>query len=92
MRKIKITMIDTYELFSFAEKNFRIQWNPCNDLFFRSEVDKYKNYTEFELGEPLEYISSESDNKDYTGDDLAYWIINEFMVQNKLKSIMINTN
>lgn len=92
MKKLKTTMIDTYDLFSFAEKNFGIEWNPCNDLFFRSDVVKYKNYTEFELGEPLEYISSEEDSKDYTGDDLAYWIINEFMVQNKLKSIIINTN
>lgn len=92
MKKIKTTMIDTYELFKFAEKQFGIGWNPCNDLFFRSEVVKYENYTEFELDEPLEYISSEGDSKDYTGDDLAYWIINEFMIQNNLKSILINTN
>lgn len=41
------TTVSFDEIFYYAEKRHGIQWNPCNDLFFRTEVIRYHRATSF---------------------------------------------
>jgi len=42
-----IQQIDFDEIFFFAEKEYGINWNTCNDIFFGNSID-YNNVTDFE--------------------------------------------
>jgi len=90
MNRKVINEVDFSEIFNYATKNFGIQWNPCNDMFFHNSLD-YKSYNEYSLGEPLEYI----DDKPYeelSFTEKGYYIINQFMIDNDVKNILIKND
>jgi hypothetical protein len=43
------TTVDFAEIFKYAEIKHGVQWNPCNDLFFRTEVIQHRGATNFYL-------------------------------------------
>ncbi len=89
MKKLKINKIDFSEIFNFAKKKYKVEWNRANDMFFGHSLD-YKSYNEFELGQPLEYIEKDKSFEELSESDKGYFIINEFMKDNNIDSIFID--
>lgn len=96
------------EIFMFAEDEFGIGWNPCNDLFFNGPIE-YRNVTNLDIDEMVEYLSGDivNDNYDlpkpfseYTKDEIlemddkdkAYFIIAKFMISHDVTSITVDAN
>lgn len=50
MNKVTRNEADFSELFEFAEKNYGISWNGCNNLFFHSSLT-YQRYNDFDIEE-----------------------------------------
>lgn len=49
----KQTTATSTEIFKYAEAKHGIQWNPCNDLFFCTEVMKFHGCVSFSLEDSL---------------------------------------
>jgi hypothetical protein len=47
------TTVDFAEIFKYAEMKYGIQWNPCNSLFFSTEIIQYNRITGWCLEECL---------------------------------------
>jgi len=65
-------VVDFSNLFKFAEEHYGIGWNPCNDLFFNSNLD-YGKHTSVEMGSWVEYVSFEEVKdkaSDYTREEI----------------------
>ena len=88
------------EIFNFASERFGVGWNPANDLFFGSEVLRYKGYDEFNLNEIMEFTSFYNDGRevrDFTDDEIkemgdtdkANFIIGRFMIENNIDKLLI---
>lgn len=90
MKKKEINEVDFSEIFNYATEKFGIGWNPCNDMFFGSSL-KYKSYNEYDLGEPLEWIGDKP-YEELSFTNKGYYIINQFMIDNELKSIFIKND
>lgn len=52
MPELQMT-VEFAEIFRYAEAKHGVQWNPCNDLFFRTEIIQYRAVTGWKLGECL---------------------------------------
>lgn len=48
------------ELFDFAKERFGILWNPCCDMFHRTELLNYGRDTDFELGQLKEDLDPQN--------------------------------
>lgn len=88
MKKRKINEVDFSQIFNYATEKFKINWNPCNDMFFNNSLD-YKSYNEYSLGEPLEYIEDKP-YEELSFTEKGYYIINQFMIDNKIDNIFID--
>lgn len=51
MKKVSRNECDFSDVFHYAEKEFGIHWNTCNDIFFREELLNYKSYDDLYLDE-----------------------------------------
>ncbi len=89
------------EIFHYAEKEFGIGWNPCNDLFFDNALD-YKSYNEFHVGDILLYLELDDDNgnRNLSKEEImelddyekSHAIIHHFMVANDIDEIFIEND
>ena len=52
MPELQMT-VEFAEIFRYAEAKHGVQWNPCNVLFFRTEIIRYHAVTGWNLGECL---------------------------------------
>ena len=43
----KKEVIDFSSIFHYAKKKYDIEWNPCNDIFFNTEIIHYGKVTYF---------------------------------------------
>lgn len=81
------------EIFYFAEKEYGVNWNRANDLFFHTILD-YGKINEFyikELEYDIDHYKKENNSKDV--DSLkAIEIIANFMRQNKVKTLVVNNS
>ena len=57
MKKIKINRCYISEIFGYAEKNYGISWNACNDLFLNDSVLEYGKMNTVYLGNCIDYLS-----------------------------------
>jgi len=56
----KKTVVDFASIFYFAEEQYGIDWNTCNDIFFSGRLE-YGKHTEVDMGDWSEYVSLEDD-------------------------------
>jgi hypothetical protein len=59
-----IKQIDFSDIFIFAEKEYGISWNSCNDLFFNDPLT-YKSVTDFYFEEWQGYTSFWKDESSF---------------------------
>ncbi len=77
--------VDFSDVFHFAEREFKVDWNTCNDIFFREEFFTYKGVSGVDLEElkgELIYIEDEKTK-------LASNIMISFMEKNNLKEVLV---
>jgi hypothetical protein len=55
--------ISFIEIFKYAEAKFQVSWNEANDLFFKTEVLRYKSYNEFDQFTLFDFMYVEEDDK-----------------------------
>ena len=90
---------DFCEIFNYAEREFGIGWNPCNDLFFNDNALTYKSYNEYNVDEILENFA-EGEQEIFTKEEIhnmsdtkkTYAIIHHFMVANDIDDIFIGND
>jgi len=89
--KKKLT-VDFDEIFEYAEKQFNIDWNTCNEWFFRDQVLRYKGYNDIDEDIVSEhfYEMREIKFENLTDNNhRAWYIIRQFMIDNKIKSMLV---
>jgi len=66
------TTVDFAEIFKYAETKHGIQWNPCNSLFFCTEIIQYNKVTGWCLGEclPDDLLDEISEHDDEVTDEI----------------------
>ncbi len=88
MKNVRRTEVDTFDIFNFAEKKYKIYWNVCCDLFQgKNRILPFNGTREFYLGDvegEIEACGNDKQNKDYK---LAYEILRAFMKKHKLKKM-----
>lgn len=85
MKTVTRTEVDFSEIFQFAEKEYGIHWNPCNDLFFNTDIIRYNRNTEIWLDEAKAEFEEDED----TNYKKAHEIIVAFMEKNNLTKMMV---
>jgi len=60
-------VIDFSDIFKFAEKQYGIEWNHANDIFFNGRLE-YTKHTSVDMGDWVEYINEKTEIKDKAGD------------------------
>lgn len=70
----RVRVVEFSEIFNFADKNYDIGWNACNDLFFNDHI-QYKSVTDIYPEELLFYVSFYKSVKrkaaDYTKEEVS---------------------
>lgn len=84
------------EIFEFAEKEFQVDWNQANDLFFNNVLE-YKSFNRFYLGDlegEVECIQEEEIKNDkYLNKKVKpYQILIAFMKEHNLKEMLVLNN
>jgi hypothetical protein len=59
------------EIFEFAKEKYGIEWNPANDLFFRTELLRYGTVHEVHPAEMPSYIDFMYKNKLKKSSDIS---------------------
>lgn len=98
MSSIKnVKMVDFDAIFNFATKKYDIQWNPCNDIFFETDVLRYRGIIEFYVSDWAEFVSFYKNTKPNASDyskqeitemsdkDKAYIILGAFFESENVK-------
>ena len=68
----KVIVIDFDKIFNFAEEEYGIDWNTCNDIFFNGRFE-YSKHNSVDMGDWVEYVGFEKvkDNAhDYTKEEV----------------------
>jgi hypothetical protein len=68
----KVIVIEFSNIFDFAEEQYGIDWNTCNDIFFNGRFE-YTKHNSVGMGDWVEYVSFEEvkDNvQDYTKEEI----------------------
>jgi hypothetical protein len=87
------TTVDFAEIFKYAETKHGIQWNPSNDLFFRTEIIQYNRITGWCLGECLpDGLLDEVEKAGYEVTDGIKNKIMSFTTSNEEVCSLIKTN
>lgn len=100
MQRKVINETDFSEIFHFAEKEFGIGWNPCNDLFFGGPLT-YQSFDDRELDELIEYTDEAGSGReiaDYSKEEIlkmrdndkAWFILGKFMIANNVKQMRVD--
>lgn len=63
----KAIVIDFSNIFKFAEDEYGIDWNTANDIFFNGRLE-YTKHTSVDMGDWLEYIDLNIEEKEKAGD------------------------
>ena len=63
----KVIVIDFSDIFKYAEEHYGLEWNPCNDIFFNGRLE-YGKHTSVDMGDWVEYIDLDVEQKDKAGD------------------------
>lgn len=84
------------EIFEFAGKEFQVDWNQANDLFFNNVLE-YKSFNRFYLGDlegEVECIQEEEIKNDkYLNKKVKpYQILIAFMKEHNLKEMLVLNN
>ena len=51
MKKPQVYQVNFASIFYFAKEMYDLNWNPCNDLFFRADILDYKSVSDFLMEE-----------------------------------------
>lgn len=85
----KQNTVNFADIFYYAEK-FDVDWNEANDLFFCSEILRYKRYTNLDLKEE-EYAAKDTKYENENSRK-AHLILASFMKENKVKELLVLNN
>ena len=92
--------IDFSEIFAHATKEFGIEWNPCNDLFFDTALD-YKSYNEYDRHNIMECIETDHEEPEQItkceidameNSSKAHAIILHYMLANNIFDVLIKND
>ena len=89
MKKVTKNEVDFSEIFDYAKEKYQVGWNRANDMFFNNSLE-YKSFNEYSLGEPLEMIDESKTFDLLEEHEKGYFIINQFMIDNKIRNIFID--
>ena len=105
MKTVTVNKVNFSEIFHYAEKEYGIGWNPCNDLFFKEGVLTYRNVDTIYFDERVldcfypQDITKEDFAKltkeeilEFKGNKLAWCIIGKFMLDNNVDEIEVDNN
>jgi len=90
MGKRQINEVDFSTIFNYADKKFGVSWNRANDMFFVDGSLTYRSFNEYDLDESLEFIDDGKKFEDMSESEKGYFIINQYMIDNKLEDIFID--
>lgn len=86
-------LVDFDEIFDFAEKHHKIEWNDCCDMFHRTPIicDDEGHDQGFKLNNIIKILENpENLIYKYTPKkQLAYQILKEFMEHHKIQSMHV---
>lgn len=85
----KRNVVDFPDIFHYAKEKFGVSWNEANDIFFRQEVLRYKGSNDLELWEMDEHDLPEEYDPTDTKPGRAWFILRQFMLDNKLKKLLV---
>ena len=83
----RVLIIEFSDIFRYAEKEFGIHWNPCNDLFF-DNVFEYRNLTKIYTIDLICDIEYFLDKEDYPKPDLPKEIYDTLSARNRGRYIL----
>ena len=89
MKKVFRNEVDFPEIFNYAKDKFKVEWNRANNMFFGHSLD-YKSYNNFYVGE--DHIDTTKTFEELSESDKGYYIINQFMIDNKIDEMRVYNN
>jgi len=94
MERVTINRCSFSELFHFAEKEYGISWNECNNLFFSQEHLTYQRINNVNISELLDGIDLAEYDPDYENwdidGDFENWNRVAWAVINKGRDFVLN--
>ena len=83
-------VVDSWDIFTFAEKKLGWSWNKCCDQFLRSEIIRYKEPSEFYLTDTESEVEYQKDDSKYER-KAAYQCLVDFMKENNITSMLVKS-
>lgn len=86
------TTVGFADIFRFAEKEHGVDWNRANDMFFSSEMLRYKGYNTIEIDEikysleSEDFYGAEDEKEEYF---LGLKVLVNFMETHKLEKMLV---